>query len=54
MLLIRRSLVRAQVEEPKNPNESSPCEKSLGLFSWAPSGPIEILCALHRFGRPSF
>jgi hypothetical protein len=31
-LLIRRYLVRAQVEEPKNPNESSTYEKSAGAF----------------------
>ena len=31
-LLIRRSLVRAQVEEPKNPSKTSLYEKSWGLF----------------------
>ena|ERR1035437_195676 len=48
-LLIRRSLVRAQVEEPKNPNESSPCEKSLGLFS-CPNWTIAAIAFLHWFG----
>ena len=48
-LLIRRSLVRAQVEEPKTRNESSPYEKSLGLFLRL-DGSVRKHWALHGFG----